>query len=139
MTLAEQIRARRKTLGLTQAQLAELVGTSQGKIGDYERGEVEPTITTLKALAKVLGPFTIGENVEPETIEDAVNASRANGGFVVVGAESIDSVLDDLREMGIQHYDVGYGRRVDNGVVTYDVWDDSGEGMRWRIRVCTNE
>lgn len=83
MTIGQQIRTRRLALGLTQTQLAELVGTSQGKIGDYERGEVEPTITTLLALAKVLGPFTIGENMN-SAIEKAIAEGDAHDLFLAL-------------------------------------------------------
>lgn len=36
---AEELRALRKRAGLTQGQLAEVVGLSQGYIGEMERGE----------------------------------------------------------------------------------------------------
>ena len=36
---AEELRALRKRAGLTQGQLAEAVGLSQGYIGEMERGE----------------------------------------------------------------------------------------------------
>jgi transcriptional regulator with XRE-family HTH domain len=41
--------------GLTQEQLAELVGTSQAAIARLEAGGVEPTLRTLESLAEALG------------------------------------------------------------------------------------
>lgn len=59
MTLGEEIRQRREDLGLTQAQLAEASRVPQGRVSEYERGTRLPTIESLQALAKVLGPFEI--------------------------------------------------------------------------------
>ena len=39
MTLGKEIRARRKSLGLTQAHLAEKAGFSRVRISAWERGE----------------------------------------------------------------------------------------------------
>ena len=60
MKLHEQIKARRTALGLTQRQLAEHIGTSQGRVGDWERGEVSPSLELIEKLAEHLGSFTIG-------------------------------------------------------------------------------
>jgi len=64
MKIANQIKRRRNAADLTQAKLAELIGVSQGKIGDWERGDQTPTIESLEKLAAVLGPFTIGESMK---------------------------------------------------------------------------
>jgi transcriptional regulator with XRE-family HTH domain len=59
MSIAQEIKRRRLARQLTQTQLANLVGTTQGKIGTWERGEQEPSIKNLRRLAGVLGPFVI--------------------------------------------------------------------------------
>lgn len=59
MNLSEQIKEKRKALGLTQAQLAEATGVTVVSIGKYENGKL-PTVRKLLALSKVLGPFTVG-------------------------------------------------------------------------------
>ena len=58
--ISEQILTRREELGLSQDALAKKVGTTQGRIGDWERGDHTPTVAWLKKLATVLGPFVIG-------------------------------------------------------------------------------
>jgi len=63
--LSAWMRAQRVTLGLSQADLAEQVGTSQGRIGDYERGAVDPGLSTLHKICAVLGPYTISGEVAP--------------------------------------------------------------------------
>lgn len=60
MNISETIKSRRNLLGLTQAALGELVGVSQGKIGDWERGTQSPSYQSIEKLAAVLGPFVIG-------------------------------------------------------------------------------
>jgi DNA-binding XRE family transcriptional regulator len=52
---AFQIARLRIERGLTQAQLAELVGTKQPSIARFERGDAEPTLTFLRKLAEALG------------------------------------------------------------------------------------
>lgn len=52
--LAEQLRARRYQLGISQEDLAAQVGLSQSQISDLERGAASPTLTTLDLLARAL-------------------------------------------------------------------------------------
>ena len=52
---AYQIASLRIKAGLTQAQLAELVGTKQPSIARLERGQQQPTIEFLRRLGKALG------------------------------------------------------------------------------------
>jgi len=45
----------RRRAGLSQADLAERIGTSQPAISLYESGEREPTLKVMRALAEALG------------------------------------------------------------------------------------
>lgn len=45
----------REAAGLTQRQLAELVGVTDQTISNLERGATKPTLDTARALARVLG------------------------------------------------------------------------------------
>ena len=47
VSIGKVIRKHRIKLDLSQEKFAELVGLSKNYIGDLERGEKEPTITTL--------------------------------------------------------------------------------------------
>ena len=53
--LGNRIAERRKTLGLTQAQLGELVDVTQQQIASFEIGRRRMPISTLPALARALG------------------------------------------------------------------------------------
>ena len=54
-SIAAQVTERRHALGLSQAQLAELVGTTQSAIARLERGGRPPRIDTLLRIADALG------------------------------------------------------------------------------------
>ena len=49
------LRSLRKTKGLSQEALEFDSGLSKNVVGNLERGEANPTLTTIKALAKALG------------------------------------------------------------------------------------
>jgi len=49
-----EIRARRKRLGITQKELAELVGVSQSLIAKLESGRLDPKLSLLKRVLKTL-------------------------------------------------------------------------------------
>ena len=48
------IKEMRKKRGLTQKQLAELLGVKQQNVSDWERGERSPSVKNLKKLVEVL-------------------------------------------------------------------------------------
>jgi len=50
----EEIRRRRKRLGLTQKELAELVGVSQPLIARIESGSIDPKLSLVKKIFEVL-------------------------------------------------------------------------------------
>lgn len=53
-SFGEFIRSGRNCLGLTQLEVAILVGVNQGYISRVEKGECEPTITLALKLCSVL-------------------------------------------------------------------------------------
>lgn len=54
-SVAEKIKTAREKAGLTQAQLAEKVGTTSQNISQYERGIRNPKYNTLEKIAHALG------------------------------------------------------------------------------------
>lgn len=51
VAVAKVLRMRRHALGLSQEAFAERVGLSKNYVGNLERGEYEPSIGTLTAVA----------------------------------------------------------------------------------------
>jgi transcriptional regulator with XRE-family HTH domain len=90
--IGKRIRDRRKHLGMTQRDLAELLNTTRGNLAHYEIGDVDFTVTTLEALSRALhcktayllgqdrydadaGPaFTVYLNGLPPDVQDDVEA-----------------------------------------------------------------
>ena len=56
--LCENIKEIRRRKGLTQTQLANLIGVQRAVISKYESGMVEPPIKTLQKIANALGIST---------------------------------------------------------------------------------
>lgn len=53
--IIKQLKARRKSLQVTQAMLAELSGVSLRALKQFESGKGNPTLETLSKLADALG------------------------------------------------------------------------------------
>lgn len=53
--IGNAIKSRRKSLRVTQPQLAELAGVSVNTLYKIERGQANPTIDTLDKIADILG------------------------------------------------------------------------------------
>ena len=59
MAIGHEVRAFRKTLGITVADLASATGISLGMLSKIENGNISPSLTTLQALSRALGvPLT---------------------------------------------------------------------------------
>lgn len=54
-SIGEQIRSRRKELGITQPHLAEIAEVSVNTLYKIERGEANPTLEVMYKLLNVLG------------------------------------------------------------------------------------
>ena len=55
MELREVMKSRRKTLSITQYDLAEMAGVSIATIKDIERGKGNPSMSTVLEILDVLG------------------------------------------------------------------------------------
>ena len=58
----QMVVSRRKALGLSQAQLAELAETEQPRISGYERGENEPGLSSTLRIMEALGFEIVTKN-----------------------------------------------------------------------------
>ena len=92
VTLGEKIRRARKELGLTQVELAHLMGLTQNGISVYEKNASRPPAENLIKLAQILHvsvDYLLGtdESVDPSTSAPVLNW------------DTIASKLQQLREM----------------------------------------
>ena len=55
LRIGKSIKARRKTLNVTQSQIAELAGISINTLYKIERGQANPTMEIIDKIADVLG------------------------------------------------------------------------------------
>ena len=55
MSLAEVIKCRRRTLSISQLDLAEMAGIGLATIKDIERGKGNPSMATVSRIMEVLG------------------------------------------------------------------------------------
>ncbi len=74
--LLPELRARRHTLGLSQASVAALAGMSQGAYSKMELGKHDPTLGTLADVARSLGLEVM---LVPTELVATVNGMAGNG------------------------------------------------------------
>lgn len=53
-TFGENLKIERNLAGYNQAEFAKKLGTTQQRISEWERDKVEPTLSNIKAILKVL-------------------------------------------------------------------------------------
>lgn len=78
-TIGQQLARLRKAQGLTQAQLADRVGTSETYIGHWETGYRRPSYPMRKALARALGVTLADLDPELTAQPDAPSAAPVAG------------------------------------------------------------
>lgn len=84
-TLARFVIRRRGELGLTQAELAERMGTSHSAISRIESGHHRTSVETLRRLAAALDThLVVGFHDHPEELEEGKVTQRAAGEFDLV-------------------------------------------------------
>jgi len=73
---AERIRAWRRQAGLTQRQLADLVGTSASRLSAYENARVAPTTDVLGRIEQVVATMTVPPPIEAREGGEAATPRR---------------------------------------------------------------
>ena len=72
MRIGEQIKNYRKTVGLTQEQVANYLGVSTPAVNKWEKGVCLPDVSVYKELCSILGisfnEFLAGEDIAQENI-----------------------------------------------------------------------
>jgi transcriptional regulator with XRE-family HTH domain len=79
VTFGKRLREARDSKGLSQQDLAKLIGSVHTVIGRYERDEMKPSIDVVKKLADELGTtvgYLIGEAKEAQFLKDPTMLKR---------------------------------------------------------------
>jgi len=94
----EEIKRRRKKLGITQKKLAKLVGVSQPLIARIESGDLDPKLSLVKRIFEVLGELE-GKGINARKIMTSpVISVRPEDGIL--------STVDIMRENGFSQVPV---------------------------------
>jgi transcriptional regulator with XRE-family HTH domain len=96
--VGQRIRAIRASRGLSQEQLAERAGVSYKFIGDVERGQGNPTVTWLDAVARGLG-VSVKDLVSDEDAP-AISYSSLSGRDVAAMREAKERLEGILHRFG---------------------------------------
>lgn len=95
-------RARRKQKGLTQDQLAELIGRTAESVSNIERARSIPSVETVLALAKALDTpvrefFPEGDDDQPVSVSRRRKEAEAAALLRSLSENVLDVALDQLR------------------------------------------
>jgi transcriptional regulator with XRE-family HTH domain len=96
MSLIDEFSVARKAARLTQAELAGKSGLTRMTVQRTESGGIDPRLSTLKEMARVLGLEIM---LVPQELREPLQAFVRSGGRVLgqpVGAEAPPSVADIL-------------------------------------------
>ena len=97
----------RKKQGLTQAELAEIVGIGMNSIARYERGEVQPSVDVAMMIAKALHVDLV-ELLEGKTKGDKIRItlsydwSRYEEGDIDMTGNEFEVILGKKGEVGLK-------------------------------------
>ena len=95
-----RIRALRSSAGLSAQALARRSGVARGTLAQLERGEANPTVETLYALANALG-VPLGELLAPPADESGVHVVRAGSGPRIPGGATEAQLLERFDRPGL--------------------------------------
>jgi transcriptional regulator with XRE-family HTH domain len=98
-TLGEVARAARERLGLTQAQVAQKVGLVPGVYGRIERGDMMPSVPSLRRISIVLGISSDAlMGVSPSQVAATVDEAPTDGSGTAAHRPSASHVVAEAFE-----------------------------------------
>ena len=78
VNFAATLKQLRRKAGITQAELAEAIGTTQGAVAHYEMGIKAPELAKLPALAKALGVTVPELFADTQNVHQTASKTRGN-------------------------------------------------------------
>ena len=104
MTIGERIKKARLENGLTQEQLAKMIGVAKSTLTGYEKGNREPDAMKINALAKVLkvtGDYLLNTGFVPSISPRAMEIARAYDSMSAYGKSLIDKIIENEKKFKI--------------------------------------
>lgn len=102
MTADRLIRSARRSAGLTQAQLARRLGTTQGAVAQLERPGANPTVARLDATLRATGQrLALGARPREISVDETLLARnlRLSPAERLAAFETAHRELEDLRRL----------------------------------------
>ena len=93
LTMADKLKALRKSKGYTQQDVANIIGTSRATVGGYEVGRRQPRLSDLKKLAELYG---VGLDYFGVATDDEVQALLARAACVFASKKISKEEKDEL-------------------------------------------
>lgn len=102
---SKRLKAYRLSRGLTQKQLAELVGVSQNAVYNWENGKREPTLATIIKLANILNTNVLKLTGEVGEDELGIYITQPDGSEHFYSGEQVadPAILDKVSDYDRQH------------------------------------
>ncbi len=94
---AELVRSLRHAAGLSQRDLAALLGTSQPAVSRWEQGHDEPRLSTLNAVAHACGRRLVISVADEEKVVDGVDRAQILAHLAMSPDERIHAVANVSR------------------------------------------
>ncbi len=110
----EEIKRRRKKLGISQKKLAELVGVSQPLIARIESGRFDPKLSLVKKIFQVLEEIE-GKSVDAKTIMHSPVISVSASESIKRAAEIM--IEHEISQMPVVEGDAVVGSITENAIV----------------------
>ena len=132
----EEIKRRRKKLGITQKRLAELVGVSQPLIARIESGDIDPKLSLIKKIYDVLEELE-GKKIDAASImHHPVKIATPETTL----KEVIDVMMkDDISQMPVVDSDRIVGSITENSIVRIIISRGVEGAEQIRVKECMEE
>lgn len=89
----QAIRKARKAAGVTQEQLAEVLGVNRATLSKYETGAIEPSVSQLKTIAAALRVdfYVLADEIGNEWFDEGFK-------FAAKGSDLLDAIIHEKRK-----------------------------------------
>ncbi len=105
---ARRLRELRRALGLTQAEVGEIIGEQQSEVSRLERGEANPSIARANQTLVKIGHYVAEKAAEATAAEPEGVTARRVADYLLVEQDKDDEITN-LKLQKLLYYAQGYG------------------------------